>query len=151
MKMASRLISRHYFFETFFSIPLSLIRVAGGIHQREGDTRTDLPKLPGRDGGRGPWATPSCCCCCVSAAWPSALARGDQMKRTWEEIRGGVDLRAAGLSRARAKNSCPQTLVGSLFLHELNSSSTKFDETFTNHFLSSMRITNVRPRRDTNV
>ena len=32
----------------------------------------------------------------VSAAWPSALARGDQMKRTWEEIRGGVDLRAAG-------------------------------------------------------
>ena len=37
------------------------------------------------------------CCFVVSAASPAALARWDRMNRTWEEKRGGVDARAAGV------------------------------------------------------
>ena len=47
---------------------------------------------------RGLWATPSCCCCVVvSAACRAVIVRWDLMNGTWDEKRGGVDARAAGV------------------------------------------------------
>ena len=53
-------------------------------------------------------------------------------------------------ARAR-KTATTQTRYGTLILHEIDSISTEFDETFYMDFLFSMRIAGDRPRRDTNV
>ena len=79
-------------------IPLSY-PLRGALWSERGGYPKGLTGTPwARWWDRGLWATPSCCCCCVvSAACRAVIVRWDLMNGTWDEKRGGVDARAAGV------------------------------------------------------
>ena len=84
-------------------------------------------------------------CCCVSADCRAIIVRWDLMNRTWDEKRGGVDARAAGVLAFphQTAEGClfhPGLQDDALFLHETPSVSSFFDETLRFFSSSSRRI-----------